>query len=123
MHSVQRCVHDAACTFRTAFLTQMPSNDLRADELERLESDVSGLREFFGKFLSPDKVDAAAEGLEAVVKLAQCESVDEFEEAFGFMLMEDECKVRLVFCLPCDGMLWTAGLCTGVLLGTNACRT
>ena len=102
---MQRCVHGAARAFCAAFLTRMPSNNLRADGLERLGSGVWGLPESFDKLLSPDNADAGATWLEAVVKLAQCESVDEFEGAFGGMLMTDKFKVRPVVCLPCRAML------------------
>ena len=43
-------------------------------------------------------MDAGLEGFEAVQRLAQCESVDEFEETFGFMLMDENCKVGVQIC-------------------------
>jgi hypothetical protein len=90
---LQRCMRDMTLAFRTALLTQMPSHSLHAAEMERLDADLSDLKEFFCKYLSPEKVDAGLEGLEAVQKLTQCESVDEFEETFGFMLMDEHCSV------------------------------
>ena len=92
--AVQKSLQDTVLAFRSAFLTQMPSNGLKPPEMERLDADINDLREFFGKFTAVDKVEKGLEGLESVQKLAQCESVDEFEETFGFMLMDEHCKVR-----------------------------
>jgi Exocyst complex component Sec6 len=96
--AVQKCLHDMVAAFRAAFLAQMPANGLKPPEMERLDVDISDLRDFFGKYVALDKVDSGLEGLEAVQKLAQCESVDEFEETFGFMLMDEQCKARSVLC-------------------------
>lgn len=91
---MQKCLKDTVHEFRVAFMRQMPSNSLREAEMERLDTDISDLRDFFLRYLAPEKVDAGLEALEAVQKLCQCESVDEFEETFGFMLMDESCSVR-----------------------------
>lgn len=61
--------------------------------MERFDTDISDLREFYAKYIPPDKVDSSLGSLEAVQRLVQCESVDEFEETFGFMLIDESCKV------------------------------
>ena len=63
---VQRCVRDTVVAFRSAFLTQMPANGLTPAAMERLDTDISDLREFFCKHVAPEKVDAALNTLEAV---------------------------------------------------------
>ena len=46
---MQRCLHDTMKAFRTAFLTQMPSNSLNPPEMERLDADISDLRDFYAR--------------------------------------------------------------------------
>ena len=80
--------------FYKAFLDQMPSNRLRDAEVERLEVDIHDIRAFFQKHVTADKVDQGMEHLDHLHSLVLCETADEFEERFGFMLMDSSCKVK-----------------------------
>jgi hypothetical protein len=90
---MQMCLKETVQAFRGAFLAQMPANSLREAGMERFDTDISDLRDFFSKYIAPDKVDSSIGSLEAIQRLSQCESVDEFEETFGFMLIDESCKV------------------------------
>eukprot|EP00892_Ulva_mutabilis_P010822 jgi/Ulvmu1/8111/UM040_0006.1 len=92
--AVQLCLKNTVKVFYTAFLEQMPSNRLRDAELERLEVDIHDIRAFFQKHISSDKVDQGMEHLDHMHSLVLCETADEFEERFGFMLMDSSCKVK-----------------------------
>lgn len=80
--------------FYKAFLEQMPSNRLREPEVERLEVDIHDIRKFFEKHITSDKVDHGMEHLDHLHSLVLCETAEEFEERFGFMLMDSSCKVK-----------------------------
>jgi hypothetical protein len=91
---VQQCLRDTVRIFFKAFLTQMPNNGLREEEIERLEADISEIRDFFSQNLAHDKVESGMEPLDHLHSLIICETADEFEERFGFMLMDGSSKVK-----------------------------
>lgn len=91
---MQLCLKSTVRVFYKAFLDQMPNNRLREPEVERLEVDIHDIRNFFQKHITSDKVDQGMEQLDHLHSLVLCETADEFEERFGFMLMDSSCKVK-----------------------------
>jgi hypothetical protein len=80
--------------FYKAFVNQMPNNKLSEDEVERLEADINEIRTFFNKHLAADQVEQGMEQLDHLHNLVLCETADEFEERFQFMLMDKNCRVK-----------------------------
>lgn len=72
----------------------MPSNTFAEAEAERMEADVDALRTFFNKRLQPGEVEKGMEKLDHLHNLVLCETADEFEERFSFMLMDNTCRVK-----------------------------
>lgn len=91
---MQLSLKNTVKVFYKAFLEQMPSNRLREPEVERLEVDIHDIRAFFQKHITSDKVDQGMEHLDHLHSLVLCETAEEFEERFGFMLMDSSCKVK-----------------------------
>lgn len=72
----------------------MPSNTFAEAEADRMEADIDALRTFFNKRLAPDQVEKGMEQLDHLHNLVLCETADEFEERFSFMLMDNACRVK-----------------------------
>jgi hypothetical protein len=91
---VQQSIKNTVKVFYKAFLTQMPSNTFAEPEAERMEADIDALRTFFNKRLPVDQVEKGMEQLDHLHNLVLCETADEFEERFSFMLMDKTCRVK-----------------------------
>lgn len=59
-----------------------------------MEADIDALRAFFNKRLPADQVEKGMEQLDHLHNLVLCETADEFEERFSFMLMDKTCRVK-----------------------------